>query len=361
MKIAGIITAAGLSTRMGDFKPLLSINGLPMIVHTVLSMKNAGLDPVCVVVGHRGDEIKPVLSDIGVIIAENPSPETSDMLASIKFGLENIMDSDGFFLLPADMPLIPPDTFKAVINHAAKTKSSYTIPTVSGKRAHPPLIMKDCYKDIMSFTGSGGLPAALSCFAPQFVEAGSAASNKDADYPEDFSQIAEYAKKNLGVSRDVCMELFEKAGLPENIRQHCLAVGELSEFIAKSLIKNGRPMDALLCCSGGMLHDIMRTEKDHPRVGAEFLEKEGYVKLGDVVRCHMTFDGLGQDFDELTVVCLADKLISGTERVSPFERYRSPMEKFPENTETGGRIRRDLACAVSLCSRFEEITGEKLY
>ena len=44
MKCGGIITAAGLSSRMGAFKPLLELNGYPMIVHTVLSMKNAGVD-----------------------------------------------------------------------------------------------------------------------------------------------------------------------------------------------------------------------------------------------------------------------------------------------------------------------------
>ena len=111
MKIAGIITAAGMSSRMGDFKPLLTINDLPMALHTVLSMKNAGISPICVVTGHRGDELSAALADSGVIFARNPSPETSDMLASIKLGLSAVYDSDGFFLLPADMPLTAPSTF----------------------------------------------------------------------------------------------------------------------------------------------------------------------------------------------------------------------------------------------------------
>ena len=102
MTYSGIITAAGLSSRMGDFKPLLKINGLPMIVHTVLSMQNAGVSPVCVVTGYRGDEIKSALNGYDVVFAENEDYASSDMLTSIKLGLEKIKKSDGFFLLPGD-------------------------------------------------------------------------------------------------------------------------------------------------------------------------------------------------------------------------------------------------------------------
>ena len=49
MKGAGLIPAAGGSRRMEGFKPLLKINGFPMIAMTVQSMRNAGIRDITVV------------------------------------------------------------------------------------------------------------------------------------------------------------------------------------------------------------------------------------------------------------------------------------------------------------------------
>ena len=361
MKIAGIITAAGMSSRMGDFKPLLTINGLPMALHTVLSMKNAGISPICVVTGHRGDELSAALADSGVIFARNPSPETSDMLASIKLGLSAVSDSDGFFLLPADMPLTAPSTFKTVLDYAVRTKSPYTVPVAGGKKAHPPLIMKECYDSILGFEGDGGLPAALGSFEPAYISAGDTISNLDADYPHEFDGVRRQGMRRLGLSDRLCLDLLSKAGTPDNIKEHCLAVGELAEHIADNLISHGCYIDALLCRSAGSVHDIMRVQPHHSAAGADFLESEGYFGVADVVRRHMTFDGLSNEFDEYTVVCLADKLVSGTARVSPFERYAPASEKYPSGTEIGNRVRRDCGRAFTLYARYVELTGDSLY
>ena len=72
MKAAGLIAAAGLSSRMEDFKPLMELNGFPMIAMTVRSMRNAGIRNITVVTGFRGEEVRKVLDPLGVSIVENP-------------------------------------------------------------------------------------------------------------------------------------------------------------------------------------------------------------------------------------------------------------------------------------------------
>ena len=57
MKVAGLITVAGQSLRMGAFKPLLPINGKPMIVHTADVFSEAGITDLFVVVGNQGDAV----------------------------------------------------------------------------------------------------------------------------------------------------------------------------------------------------------------------------------------------------------------------------------------------------------------
>ena len=360
MKISGIVTAAGLSSRMGDFKPLMEINGFPMIELTVQSLENAGIEDICVVTGHRGGEVEAALKHKNVRFAQNASPEASDMLTSVKLGLCRVLDSDGFFLLPGDMPLVRPKTFSAVINAAGQGLGQMIIPTADGKNAHPPLILKECYDKILGFDGDGGIPAALEGIHKSFVETGDPLSRLDADCKEDISKLRDCAKKVTGIAPKVCEKLYDEAGLLQNIRGHCRAVGELSEHMARTLTRHGYALDITLCRAAGMLHDILRTEKMHSAAGADFLLKCGYDAISDIVRRHMTFDGLSRDFDEYTVVCLADKLISGTKRVSVFERYAPASEKYAPGTEIGARVRRDCAAGFSLYAKYVELTGEAL-
>ena len=98
----------------------------------------------------------------------------------------------------------------------------------------------------------------------------------------------------------------------------------------------------------------------HSAAGADFLLRRGYDAISNIVRRHMTFDGLSRDFDEYTVVCLADKLVAGTKRVSVFERYAPAAEKFPVCTEIGDRVRRDCAAGFALYAKYAELTGESL-
>ncbi len=360
MKISGIITAAGLSSRMGDFKPLMEINGFPMIELTVQSLINAGIEDICVVTGHRGDEVEAALSHKGVRFARNSSPEATDMLTSVKLGLCRVLDSDGFFLLPGDMPLIRPKTIAGVLSAAFGGAGPMIIPTLCGKNAHPPLILKDCYDKILGFDGEGGIPAALEGVNKVHIETDDPLSRLDADYREDIAKLRECAKKVTGISPAECEKLYDEAGLLPNIREHCRAVGELSEHMARSLTGCGYALDIPLCRAAGMLHDILRTEKMHSRAGADFLLARGYDAISEIVRRHMTFDGLSLDFDEFTVVCLADKLVSGTKRVSVFERYAPAEEKYAPGTEIGDRVRRDCGHGFSLYAKYVELTGECL-
>ena len=356
MNFAGIITAAGLSSRMGDFKPLLKINGLPMIAHTVMSMKNAGLSPICVVTGHRGDEIKTALSDFDVIFAENENYASSDMLTSVKSGLSKVKDNDGFFLLPGDMPLIPPSTFKAVLS----AKGDYIVPTTEGKNAHPPLIKKACFDAILNFCGDGGLPKALADFEKITVEAGDADSNRDADFKHEFEKIAELGKKRLGISEDLCAKLLKDAGTPMHIIAHCASVGKLSQHMAKKLTEHGYFIDILLCKSAGALHDIKRLEKMHAEAGGDYLRTLGYNAIADIVSHHMTCEGMPEDFNETTIVFLADKLMRETEFVTPDVRYAPALSKFPADTEVGKRIRNDLRFSEMLYEKYLRLTGDNL-
>ena len=72
--VAGVILAAGASVRLGPPKQLLRLRGETLIHRTARLACAAGLTPVQVVVGYRGDEVSAAVGDLGdtVAVAANP-------------------------------------------------------------------------------------------------------------------------------------------------------------------------------------------------------------------------------------------------------------------------------------------------
>lgn len=60
--VSAIILAGGYSTRMKDFKPLLSLCGSTIIENTVNVFRNAEIKDIVVVVGYRAADMKDVFN-----------------------------------------------------------------------------------------------------------------------------------------------------------------------------------------------------------------------------------------------------------------------------------------------------------
>lgn len=160
-RINGLILAAGLSSRMGDFKPLMPLRGKTLIENSIDSMLLAGVNQVVVVLGHRGDDLEAILRSryVGdtIVTIYNRAYATTDMLTSVKVGLSVMPDCDAFFLLPGDMPVVAKETFLAVYRAMPEGSAEITFPTLEGYRKHPPLIDKAFIPEIMDYQGEGGL------------------------------------------------------------------------------------------------------------------------------------------------------------------------------------------------------------
>lgn len=160
-RIGGLILAAGLSSRMGDFKPLMPLRGKTLIENTIDSMLLCGINSVTVVVGYRGREVERVLRSryFGdtVTVAYNRDYAVTDMLASVKIGLAAMPPCDAFFLLPGDMPVVSKETFLAVAQAMPPRGDSVVFPTLEGYRKHPPLIGGRFIPLILDYDGAEGL------------------------------------------------------------------------------------------------------------------------------------------------------------------------------------------------------------
>lgn len=190
-RFGAVIPAAGLSSRMGAFKPLLPYGGLTVIEASVGSAMPF-VDTAAAVLGNRADALREVLGRFGprLTTAVNPDYAVTDMLASVKIGLRAMGECDAFFLLPADMPAIPAAVYEALIA-AFDGTCDVIYPVCGGRRGHPPLIHARLIPDILAYEGGGGLRAILSGRSVRTVDVTDEGIVLDLDTPEDYNRIAD--------------------------------------------------------------------------------------------------------------------------------------------------------------------------
>ncbi|MGH9593849.1 MAG: nucleotidyltransferase family protein, partial [Bryobacteraceae bacterium] len=100
--IAGIILAAGASSRMGTPKALLDYRG-ETFVGRLMRVLGAVCDPVMVVLGYHAAEIGArVPANVRVVL--NPDPDRGQ-LSSLQTALAALpVEADGFAFVPVDSP-----------------------------------------------------------------------------------------------------------------------------------------------------------------------------------------------------------------------------------------------------------------
>ena len=66
--MTGLIIAAGMGTRLAnlsDSKPLIKVNGIPLIERVILSLSAAGIEKIFVVTGYNADKIRSYIDSAG--------------------------------------------------------------------------------------------------------------------------------------------------------------------------------------------------------------------------------------------------------------------------------------------------------
>lgn len=135
-----------------------------------------------------------------------------------------------------------------------------------------------------------------------------------------------------------CERIWDRYQTPEAVRDHCRAVEQRAACLAQALLDAGQPVDPALVQAAALLHDVARTEKDHPAAGARILVREGYPRIASIILRHHDWERgeEGKEDLEAAIVYLADKQIQGTRPVSLAERFaksRSRCEKQEDAAE----------------------------
>ena len=196
MEIGALIVAAGMSRRMGEFKPMLPIGSISVAQRVVATLSQAGVSKIVMVTGYNAVILERHLSGNGIIFLRNEKYETTQMFDSVKIGLRYLHGKcDKVLFTPVDVPLFTAKTVKTILDSGALL----ACPMCEGKQGHPILIANELIPEILADCGEQGLKGAMDrCSVPLLrIDVEDFGTIHDADTPEDFSQLLEYHNSQL--------------------------------------------------------------------------------------------------------------------------------------------------------------------
>ena len=196
MQIGALIVAAGMSSRMGQFKPMLNIGSISVAQRVIATLSQAGVNKIVMVTGYNATILERHLSGNGIIFLRNENYETTQMFDSVKIGLAYLQDKcDKVLFTPVDVPLFTAKTVKTILDSGAPL----AVPMCEGKQGHPILIANSLIPEILKDCGEMGLKGAMDrCSVPLLrIDVEDPGTIRDADTPEDFSKLLEYHNAQL--------------------------------------------------------------------------------------------------------------------------------------------------------------------
>ena len=161
MRIAAIVLAAGMSTRMGSLKQLLPWKNGTILGSTIDLYTGGMIDKTIVVVGYCAAEILNFLEGKPVEWVINEDYQTG-MASSLRKGISALGDeTDACLIGLGDTPLLNRATIASIIKAYKNYQNKIVVPFYKGKKGHPILITKDFFPELLAVQGDIGARTVL--------------------------------------------------------------------------------------------------------------------------------------------------------------------------------------------------------
>jgi CTP:molybdopterin cytidylyltransferase MocA len=142
--VAGLLLAAGAGRRMGGPKALLQLDGRTFVERGVALLRDAGCDPVIVVVGAAADDVRPfVVAD--VVVAADWAEGVG---ASLRAGLAALQSraATACVITLVDQPLIDVQAVRRLLDAAGDV--DVAVATYDGVPLHPVLLDRTVWSGV---------------------------------------------------------------------------------------------------------------------------------------------------------------------------------------------------------------------
>lgn len=169
---AGIILAAGMSTRYGSAKQLARIGGKYLVEKVAEAAIGSELDIVILVLGHEFEKImkmidSQIIQNSRIQVVRNDE-YAGGMSTSLRCGLMHVMRqySSVMFLL-GDQPFITSDLINRLLSHFYKSGKPICAPICRNIRRNPVVFNYRFYNEILQLEGDTGARGIIEKYQDQ--------------------------------------------------------------------------------------------------------------------------------------------------------------------------------------------------
>jgi molybdenum cofactor cytidylyltransferase len=189
-QIAAVVLAAGLSSRMGENKLLIELQGKSVVRHAVEMARTAGLSPILVVVGHQRERIAAALDGDECVQVLNPQ-YASGMHTSLCAGIACVPSGcKAAVVMLADMPLVGAPMLRELVSTFQTTAAPLVVSTYEGVLAPPVLYSRALFSELLLDDSEGNGRRLIQRHRSRARElAWPATALLDLDRPEDVERV----------------------------------------------------------------------------------------------------------------------------------------------------------------------------
>jgi molybdenum cofactor cytidylyltransferase len=154
--VAGVVLAAGTSTRMGHNKLFLELDGETLVHRAVRRATEAGLDPVFVVVGHQAGRAREAIGTLNCQPVFNPDYATG-VNSSLRAGIHAVAGTAAraAVVVLADMPFVTPEMIGTLVEVYRRSEALLVISDYGGVNAPPVLYDRSLFDELATSDGQG--------------------------------------------------------------------------------------------------------------------------------------------------------------------------------------------------------------
>ncbi|HEV2012618.1 MAG TPA: nucleotidyltransferase family protein [Candidatus Dormibacteraeota bacterium] len=182
--IAGILLAAGRSTRFGRQKLLEPWDGEPLVRRAARTFLNAGVAPLIAVVSDDS-RFAEALAGLPVSMYENPEPDRG-ISSSIAIGVRALPETtDAALIGVGDQPYLTAEAIEELVR--AFEPGRIIVPRFGDHRGNPPVFDRRFFPDLLALDGDEGGQRVITAYPDSVTEVPlSARLGDDIDRPEEW-------------------------------------------------------------------------------------------------------------------------------------------------------------------------------
>ncbi len=196
--VAGILLAAGASSRMGANKLLLELGGESLLARAARRSLEAGLAPLVVVLGHEAERARRELAGLACHVVVN-SNYLEGMTTSLAVGLRALLpEVPAVSVVLADMPYVTAEMIAALAARYRSSRARLVLSDYQGVTAPPFLYDRSLFPELLAMAGGRCGQRVIQQHRQEAeVLSWPASALIDLDRPEDYQRASREAVEAL--------------------------------------------------------------------------------------------------------------------------------------------------------------------